>query len=106
MNPDFATQDLFQSIQNKTFPGWTLFAQILTPEQAETFKCVPDLPLNCSFLISPDVAIGTMCWTSPSASAKHSVGFALLTPLYRDWGFDDVPRTEIGKFFLTENPTK
>lgn len=37
-NPDFATQDLFQAIQNQTYPGWTLYAQVLTPAQAETFK--------------------------------------------------------------------
>ena len=29
-----------------------------------------------------------------------------LTVLDRDWGFDDVPRTEIGKFYLTQNPRK
>lgn len=39
-NPDFATQDLFEAIQNQTYPGWTLYAQVLTPQQAETFKCV------------------------------------------------------------------
>ena len=37
-NPDFATQDLFDAIGNKTYPGWTLYAQILTPQQAEAFK--------------------------------------------------------------------
>ena len=24
----------------------------------------------------------------------------------RDWGFDDVPKHEIGKFYLTQNPDK
>ena len=37
-NPDFATQDLYEAIQNKTYPGWTVYAQVLTPTQAETFK--------------------------------------------------------------------
>ena len=37
-NPDFATQDLFEAIENKTYPGWTLYAQVLTPQQAEKFK--------------------------------------------------------------------
>ncbi|KAI0340276.1 catalase-domain-containing protein [Trametopsis cervina] len=66
-NPDFATQDLFQSIENKEFPGWTLYAQVLTPAQAQTFK--------------------------------YNV-----LDLTKDWGFDDVNRTEIGRFYLTENP--
>ncbi|KAI0088364.1 catalase-domain-containing protein [Irpex rosettiformis] len=67
-NPDFATQDLFDSIQNNDYPGWTLYAQVLTPSQAEKFK--------------------------------YNV-----LDLTKDWGFDDVNKTEIGRFYLTENPT-
>lgn len=37
-NPDFATQDLYEAIQNGTYPGWTLYAQVLSPEAAQTFK--------------------------------------------------------------------
>ncbi len=37
-NPDFATQDLFEAIQNKECPGWIVYAQVLTPAQAEKFK--------------------------------------------------------------------
>ena len=37
-NPDFATQDLYESIQNGTYPGWTMYAQVLSPQDAETFK--------------------------------------------------------------------
>ncbi len=37
-NPDWLTQDLFSNIENGTYPGWILFAQVLTPKQAETFK--------------------------------------------------------------------
>ncbi|KAL1715661.1 catalase-like domain-containing protein [Schizophyllum commune] len=66
-NPDFATQDLHEAIENGTYPGWTMYAQVLTPEDAEKFK--------------------------------YNV-----LDLTKDWGFDDVPRTEIGKFYLTQNP--
>ncbi|KAI0074272.1 catalase-domain-containing protein [Panus rudis PR-1116 ss-1] len=66
-NPDFSGQDLFESIENGTYPGWTVYAQVLTPSDAEKFK--------------------------------YNV-----LDLTKDWGFDDVPRTEIGKFYLTENP--
>ncbi|OBZ76293.1 Catalase [Grifola frondosa] len=66
-NPDFATQDLYDSIQNGTYPGWTMYAQVLTPDQAQTFK--------------------------------YNV-----LDLTKDWGFDDVPPTEIGNFYLTQNP--
>ena len=37
-NPDFATQDLYEAIENGTYPGWTMYAQVLTPEDAEKFK--------------------------------------------------------------------
>ncbi|EGF98872.1 uncharacterized protein MELLADRAFT_40594 [Melampsora larici-populina 98AG31] len=37
-NPDYATEDLFNRIESKKFPSWTMYAQILTPDQAEKFK--------------------------------------------------------------------
>ncbi|EKM57300.1 uncharacterized protein PHACADRAFT_254998 [Phanerochaete carnosa HHB-10118-sp] len=66
-NPDYSQQDLFESIENSTYPGWIMYAQVLTPQQAETFK--------------------------------YNV-----LDLTKDWGFDDVPKTEIGRFYLTQNP--
>ncbi|KAH8737693.1 catalase [Ilyonectria robusta] len=37
-NPDFATQDLFEAIERGEFPSWTVYVQVLTPEQAEKFR--------------------------------------------------------------------
>ncbi|KAJ2907199.1 peroxisomal catalase [Zalerion maritima] len=37
-NPDFATQDLFQAIQKGEYPSWTVYLQVLDPEQAQKFK--------------------------------------------------------------------
>ncbi|KAF9877300.1 peroxisomal catalase [Colletotrichum karsti] len=37
-NPDWHTQDLFESIQKGKYPSWTVYVQTLTPEQAEKFK--------------------------------------------------------------------
>ncbi|EHL00024.1 Heme-dependent catalase-like protein [Glarea lozoyensis ATCC 20868] len=37
-NPDWNTQDLFDSIQKGEYPSWTVYAQVLTPEQAEKFR--------------------------------------------------------------------
>jgi catalase len=34
-SPDWNTQDLFQSIEKGEFPSWTVYVQVLTPEQAE-----------------------------------------------------------------------
>ena len=37
-NPDSCMQDLFESIENKQFPSWTLYIQTMTVEQAEKFR--------------------------------------------------------------------
>ncbi|EJD36801.1 catalase-domain-containing protein [Auricularia subglabra TFB-10046 SS5] len=66
-NPDYATEQLFDAIESGNYPGWTLYAQVLTPEQAQKFK--------------------------------YNV-----LDLTKDWSFEDVPKTEVGKFYLTQNP--
>lgn len=40
-NPDFATQDLFDAIQNKQYPSWTLYVQILKPENINQWDFDP-----------------------------------------------------------------
>lgn len=40
-NPDFATQDLYESIQNKHFPSWTLKVQILKPNELNKLNFDP-----------------------------------------------------------------
>ncbi|MFA6860562.1 MAG: catalase [Clostridia bacterium] len=37
-NPNYSTQDLYDSISKGNFPSWDLFVQILTPEQAANYK--------------------------------------------------------------------
>jgi catalase len=37
-NPDWNTQDLFEAIQKGDYPSWTVYVQVLTPEQAEKFR--------------------------------------------------------------------
>ena len=65
-----------------------MYAQVLTPKEAETFKYnVLDL-------------------TKFVACVLRKRCTELIDCVDRDWGFDDVPRTEIGKFYLTENPAK
>ena len=33
-NPDYATEDLYNSIENENYPEWTVFVQIMTNEEA------------------------------------------------------------------------
>ena len=37
-NPDYATQELYEAIEAGNYPGWIMYAQVLTPEQAQNFK--------------------------------------------------------------------
>lgn len=37
-DPDHATRDLFQSIEQGEFPSWTLEVQIMTPKQAKDYR--------------------------------------------------------------------
>ena len=37
-NPDWHTQDLFNSIESGDHPSWTCYLQVLSPEQAEKFR--------------------------------------------------------------------
>ncbi|EGG02473.1 uncharacterized protein MELLADRAFT_24356, partial [Melampsora larici-populina 98AG31] len=54
-NPDWATEDLFKRIETGNFPSWTMYAQVLTPEEAESFKYnVLDLTKDWPFdLVEP-----------------------------------------------------
>lgn len=37
-DPDFATRDLYKSIEKGDFPTWNVFVQIMTPEQVEKYR--------------------------------------------------------------------
>jgi catalase len=37
-NPDWNTQDLFEAIQKGEYPTWSVYVQVLSPEQAEKFR--------------------------------------------------------------------
>ncbi|WBW73606.1 catalase [Schizosaccharomyces osmophilus] len=41
INPEFGRQDLFEAIDRGDYPSWTLYVQIMTPEDAEKFKYNP-----------------------------------------------------------------
>ncbi len=41
VNPDHATEDLFKAIENKDYPSWNVFVQIMTPEEAKNYKFDP-----------------------------------------------------------------
>ncbi|KAI0300094.1 catalase [Multifurca ochricompacta] len=44
-NPDYGIQKLFEAIENKQYPSWTVYVQTMTPEQAEQFR-YNDFPLR------------------------------------------------------------
>jgi catalase len=40
-DPDHATRDLFQAIERGKYPSWTVYVQIMTPEEAEEYAFDP-----------------------------------------------------------------
>ena len=38
VNPDHATRDLYESIERGEYPSWTVYVQIMTPEQKENYR--------------------------------------------------------------------
>ena len=40
-DPDHATRDLFESIRRGEYPAWKVYVQIMTPEEAETYRFDP-----------------------------------------------------------------
>lgn len=37
-DPDFATRDLYEAIARREYPAWTVYAQIMTPEQEREYR--------------------------------------------------------------------
>jgi catalase len=40
-DPDHATRDLYQTIEQGEYPSWTVYVQIMTPEQAQEYRFDP-----------------------------------------------------------------
>jgi len=40
-DPDHATRDLYEAIERGDYPAWNVFVQIMTPEEAETYRFNP-----------------------------------------------------------------
>lgn len=37
-NPDFLIQDMFEAIERGDYPTWNAYAQVMDPEQAESYR--------------------------------------------------------------------
>ncbi len=60
-NADYATQDLFYAIEQGEFPQWTFYIQVMSEEQAKTFRYNPfDLTKVWSHGEYPLIEVGTL----------------------------------------------
>ncbi|MCA0452690.1 MAG: catalase [Chloroflexi bacterium] len=60
-NPDYATEDLFLAIDEGNFPKWTFYIQVMTQQQAETFRYNPfDITKVWSHGEFPMIEVGTL----------------------------------------------
>lgn len=61
IDPDFAQRDLVEAIDKKDFPKWALKVQVMTEEQAKTYKWNPfDLTKTWSHKDFPLIDVGVM----------------------------------------------
>ena len=60
-NPDYATQDLYQAIEDKNFPKWRVCIQVMPEAEAENYKVNPfDLTKVWSHKDYPLIDVGEM----------------------------------------------
>jgi catalase len=60
-NPDYHTEDLFNAIENKDFPAWKLYVQIMPLEDANTYRFDPfDVTKTWSQKDYPLIEVGRM----------------------------------------------
>ncbi len=60
-DPDHATRDLFEAIERGEFPSWRLEMQIMTPEEAETYRFDPfDITKVWPHADYPPITIGRL----------------------------------------------
>ena len=109
-NPDFGTQDLFEAIESKNYPSWTVYIQALSPEAAKTFKCKQILTFLSDVLSHSGNLLQTTCLISPKVRNLSQIilesfvdGINSCLPL-TDWSGEEVPYQEIGQLVLTQNP--
>lgn len=61
-DPDYSIRDLYNSIEKKEFPTWTMYIQVMTFQQAETCKFNPfDLTKIWSQKDYPLIRVGKLC---------------------------------------------
>lgn len=80
-NPNAATEDLFNAIESKKYPQWRLCVQIMTNEQAKTFKYDPfDVTKVWSQKQYPLIEIGTVTLNRNPANYFAEVEQAAFSP--------------------------
>lgn len=93
MDADFGLTDLYENIEAGNYPSWTVNFQVLTPAEAEKFKCTcPDI-LTSIPPLTPiphptdnifDLTKGTV--TQCSIDACRGADFGFMTPFRVETG--------------------
>jgi catalase len=82
-DPDFATRDLFQSIQRGEFPSWSLYIQAMTPEQAESYRFnVLDVTKIWPHSDFPLIPVGQLVWNRNPTNYHQEVEQSAFSPAH------------------------
>lgn len=96
-DPDYARRDLFNSIENKRFPSWTLYIQVITLEE-----------VHSDFTYNPFDATKVIKCALPNGQRRKLIEIEIEisfihAPLCQLWPFDKYPLIEVGTMRLTHN---
>ncbi|EFP75890.2 catalase [Puccinia graminis f. sp. tritici CRL 75-36-700-3] len=104
-NPGQASQELFESIQAGQQPGWTVYAQVMTPQDAEKFRYnVLDLTKEWREDLVPLNEIGKVELTQNPTNYFAEVEQAAFTPsnIIDGWEPSDDPVLQMRLFAYTD----
>lgn len=81
VDPDTATRDLFEAISEGVFPSWRMEIQVMTPEQADTFRFNPfDVTKVWPHSEFPPIPVGRLVLNRNPANYFSDVEQAAFSP--------------------------
>lgn len=91
-DPDYATRDLYNSIENEEFPSWTVSVQMMKPKEADNYKVdVYDVTKTWSHTDYPLIPVGKMTLNRNPQNYFNDIEQAAFSPANFVPGIDSSP---------------
>jgi catalase len=91
-DPDYSIRDLYNAIAKRQYPSWTFYIQVMTPQQAETFRWNPfDLTKVWSHKEYPLIPVGKLVLDKNPENYFTDVEQAAFDPAHMVPGIEPSP---------------